>query len=255
MTSRLSIAAPDGLTALPLKGIPRIESGDDLSGLIEQAAKRQEIDISGDDVLVVAQKVVSKAEGAFMDLRTVVPGDTATALAIEVDKDARLVEVILSQSRRIVRKTRGVLITETVHGLICANAGIDASNGLGPETVTLLPADSDASADRIRSHFEVNPAVIISDSFNRPWREGSVNVAIGTAGFYPLLDGRGLADDTGRELKSTKVSLADEIASAAQLVMGETGGVPVAIVRGLRLQKSNAGSAVLLRDPARDLFR
>jgi coenzyme F420-0:L-glutamate ligase/coenzyme F420-1:gamma-L-glutamate ligase len=253
------MTARAGMTVTPLRDVPRVQPGDDLAALLVASAQAAHLSIGEDDVLVVAQKIVSKAEGAIMDLRRVRPGVLASQLALEVNKDPRLVEVILSQTSRIVRKVPGVLITETIHGLICANAGVDGSNGLGPDIVTLLPADADSSASRIRegigAALGVRPGVIVSDSFNRPWREGSVNVAIGVAGFYPLLDSRGERDDVGRELKATIVSLADEIASAAQLVMGETGGIPAALVKGLSLQKSNAGSAMLKRDPARDLFR
>ena len=242
-----------------LEGVPAVRPGDDLAALLAGAITASGLAISADDMLVVAQKVVSKAEGACVDLRQVTPGPGALELAAELDKDPRVVEVVLSQSRRIVRKARGVLITETLHGFICANSGVDASNSLGPDILTLLPADPDASArrlmDGIGSLTGIAPAVIISDSFNRPWREGSINVAIGTAGFYPLDDRRGETDDAGRALRSTVVSLADEVASAAQLVRGESGGVPAALVSGLSLKKSNTGSAVLLRDPALDLFR
>lgn len=248
-----------GVTITPLYGIPAVRPGDNLPSLLADALRRQSLEPTETDVLVVAQKVVSKAEGACVDLRDVKPGAQALELAAEVDRDPRIVEVVLSQSTRIVRKARGVLITETRHGLICANAGVDASNSLGPDILTLLPEDPDASAGRIRTSIGaltgVSLCVIVSDSFNRPWREGSINVAIGTAGFYPLDDRRGQPDDSGRALRATLVSLADEIASAAQLVMGETGGVPAALVKGVSLTKSNAGSAVLKRDPARDLFR
>lgn len=254
-----SLAVSAGFSVVPVVSIPRVQKDDDLADLISVACIDQGIKISEGDVLVVAQKIVSKAEGAFVDLNSVKPSAEASRVAAEVRKDSRLVHVILGQTRRIVRKAPGALITETVHGLICANAGVDASNGLGPDIVTLLPQDSDNSAQKLKEKlsltFGADLSVIISDSFNRPWREGSVNVAIGTAGFFPLQKGKDYIDDSGRELKSTRVSIADEIASAAQLVMGESGGSPVALVRGIKLEKSNAGSAMLLRDPARDLFR
>lgn len=254
-----SLALSSGFSVVPVKAIPRVRAGDDIANLIGNAITDQGIKITEGDLLVVAQKIVSKAEGAFVDLKSVQPDSTALRLAAEVRKDARLVHVILEQTRRVVRKAPGVLITETVHGLVCANAGVDSSNGLGPDIVTLLPDDSDRSARTLREglslRFESDISVIISDSFNRPWREGSINVAIGTSGFYPLQEGRDHIDDGGRRLKTTRVSIADEISSAAQLVMGESGGYPVALVRGLKLEKSNAGSAMLLRDPARDLFR
>jgi coenzyme F420-0:L-glutamate ligase/coenzyme F420-1:gamma-L-glutamate ligase len=255
-----TMSASDGrITVTPVRGVPPVRPGDALPALLSNAMRGQGLGVAADDVLVVAQKVVSKAEGACVDLRQVKPGAAALELAAELGKDPRVVEVVLSQSTRIVRKARGVLITETHHGFVCANAGVDASNALGPDIVTLLPPDPDASARRLREGIGallgVEPGVMVSDSFNRPWREGSINVAIGTAGFYPLDDRRGQTDDAGRTLRVTLVSVADEVASAAQLVMGESGGVPAAVVSGLSLKKSNAGSAVLKRDPALDLFR
>ncbi len=251
--------ARHGLQVFPVNGLPEVGKGADLAALIQNAISRSEIELLESDVLVVAQKIVSKAEGAVVDLSTVDPGPEAIGLAETVQKDARLVELILSQSRRIVRSVPGVLITETHHGLVCANAGIDASNSPGPEIVILLPEDPDRSArtlrDTLRKLTGVSVAVVISDTFNRPWRQGSVNVGIGTAGFEPLDDSRGLPDDAGRILRSTLVSAADEIASAAQLVMGESGGIPAAIVRGLRLLESESGSDALIREPERDLFR
>jgi coenzyme F420-0:L-glutamate ligase/coenzyme F420-1:gamma-L-glutamate ligase len=227
--------------------------------LIADAVSANRTDLADSDVLVVAQKVVSKSEGAVVRLDGVTPGDEARVLAETVDKDARLVEVILSQSKRIVRSVPGVLITETHHGFICANAGVDASNSVAEGTIVLLPRDPDASAVRIMDGIESRTgkqiAVIVSDTFNRPWRNGSINVAIGTAGFEPLDDQRGAQDDAGHTLRATVVSIADELASAAQLVMGETGGVPAAVVQGLRLKRSHSGSSNLLRDPGRDLFR
>ena len=251
--------APHGISVIPLTGIPGIHPGDDLAGLLSDALTR--IDVTPDlhDLLVVAQKIVSKSEGAVIDLNDITPGAAAVALAEIVDKEPRLVEVILAQSTRVVRSVPGVLITETHHGYICANAGVDASNSLGPTILTLLPEDSDRSAraiqDGIDRRLGVKMAVIVSDSFNRPWRQGSVNVAIGTAGFVPLYDGQGSLDDAGMRLRATLVSVADEIASAAQLVMGETGRVPAAIVRGITLQSSDEGSSTLLREPGKDLFR
>ena len=247
------------VTVIPVRGVPAIRPGDDLSAIFAGAMRESGLTLSASDVLVVAQKVVSKAEGAIVDLNSVTAGDEALRLAVELGRDARLIEVILSQTVRIVRQAFGVLIVETHHGLICANAGVDASNGLGEGIVTLLPEDPDRSARAmgtgLKALLGVEPAVIVSDTFNRPWRNGSINVAIGTSGFSPLEDRRGAVDDAGHTLRSTVVSVGDEIASAAQLVMGETGGVPGAIVRGLTLEKSNAGSASLKRDPARDLFR
>jgi coenzyme F420-0:L-glutamate ligase/coenzyme F420-1:gamma-L-glutamate ligase len=251
--------APGGLRVLPVLGIPQVMPGDDLVQFIADALSTSAYDLTHSDVLVVAQKVVSKAEGAVVRLEDVTPGDEARAVAEAVDKDPRLVEVILSESKRIVRSIPGVLITETHHGLVCANAGVDASNSVEEGAVVLLPRNPDASASRIMEGIESRTgqriAVIVSDTFNRPWRNGSINVAIGVAGFEPLDDQRGALDDVGHTLRATVVSTADEIASAAQLVMGETGGVPAALVQGLRLTRSNSGSSGLLRDPGRDLFR
>jgi coenzyme F420-0:L-glutamate ligase/coenzyme F420-1:gamma-L-glutamate ligase len=251
--------APNGITVVPLTGIPAVHPGDDLAGILSNALTEIGSTPQHSDVLVVAQKIVSKAEGAVIDLNDVTPGKAATELAGIVDKDPRLVEVILANCTRIVRSVPGVLITRTHHGYICANSGVDASNSLGPNILTLLPEDPDRSARQIRDGIEkrlvIQMAVIVSDSFNRPWRQGSINVAIGTAGFVPLYDGRGTADDSGQLLRATLVSVADEIASAAQLVMGETGRVPAALVQGVRIESSNEGSSSLLRESAQDLFR
>ena len=247
----------DSFRVLAVPGIPDIEPGDELAGMVCDAA--DPIGIEPNDIIVVAQKVVSKAEGAIVSVQDVSPSAEAMRVAEITGQPPALVEVILSQSQRIVRMTRGVLITETIHGFVCANAGIDASNVKGDDLVTLLPKDADASAGRIRLAMETRfggpVGVVVSDSFNRPWREGSVNVAIGVSGFYPLGDHRGRTDDHGVSLKSTLVSVADEVASAAQLVMGEFGRVPVAIVRGLEIAGRDGNAQLLLRDAKRDLFR
>lgn len=251
--------APRGFSVTPITGIPAVHPGDDLAALIVSALAASEHALQDSDVLVVAQKIVSKSEGAVVELANIVPGTAATELSATVNKDARLVELILANSIRVIRSVPGVLITETHHGFICANAGIDASNSLGPDIVILLPQDPDRSArqlrDSIATRTGVELAVVVSDTFNRPWRQGSTNVGIGTSGFVPLDDGRGEIDDNGKILQTTLVSIADEVASAAQLVMGETGGVPAAILSGLQLNASNEGSDSLLRDPDRDLFR
>lgn len=251
--------APEGLTVVPLKGIPQVRPGDDLARFLADAIASGKSPLTESDVLVVAQKVVSKAEGATVRLEDVTPGKDALAVAETVNKDPRLVEVILSESKRIVRSVPGVLITETHHGLICANAGVDASNSLHEGVVVLLPRDPDGSARRIRTGIAQltgkRIGVVVSDTFNRPWRNGSINVAIGTAGFEPLDDRRGTTDDVGHALRVTVVSIADEVASAAQLVMGEAGGIPAVLVQGLVVTRSEIGSGGLLRDPERDLFR
>ena len=241
-----------------LTGMSEVREGDDLAALLLQAAESVS-PIRPGDVVVVAQKAVSKAEGAVVDLASVTPSAEAVRVAAQAGKDPRLVEVVLRQSRRIVRIGRGVLIVETRHGLICANAGVDASNVPGDGFVTLLPRDPDSSARRIRKALEAAAGapvgIIISDSFNRPWRQGSANVAIGISGLAPLGDLRGTQDDHGRTLHATVVSLADGLAAAAQLVMGETGGTPAAVIRGVSFKPSSEGSGRLVRARQRDLFQ
>ena len=257
---------PIGL--IPLVGLPEVVQGDDLGRLIVERAAAGGTPITSGDLVVVAQKVVSKAEGAVVRVSDQVPTGEALELAERVGKDARLVQIILDQSSRVVRAVPGVLIVETKHGFVCANAGIDQSNIEGDDLVTTLPVDSDASARGIRDAIvgggvdlggpgdaRKGVGVLVSDTFNRAWREGSINVAIGTAGFDPLRDLRGSADDFDREMLTSMVSLADEVASAAQLVMGELGRVPVAIVRGVAWEPGDFPIGRLLRDPERDLFR
>ena len=241
-----------------LTGVGEVSEGDDLASLLLRAAGSAS-PIRPGDVVVVAQKAVSKAEGAVVDLSSVTPTAEALRVAAQARKDPRLVEVVLRQARRIVRVGRGVLVVETRHGLMCANAGVDASNVPGDGFVTLLPVDPDSSARRIRRGLEAvagTPVgVIVSDSFNRPWRQGSTNVAIGVSGLAPLLDMRGVEDDHGRTLHATVVSLADGLASAAQLAMGETGGTPASLVRGVSFECSEEGSGGLVRARQRDLFQ
>jgi coenzyme F420-0:L-glutamate ligase/coenzyme F420-1:gamma-L-glutamate ligase len=245
---------------IAITGLPEVIDGDDLSVMIFDAARDQGCDFEEGDVVVIAQKIVSKSEGAIVDLKTVTPSKQAHELAETVQKDPRLVEVILQQSVQIVRAAPGVLITETIHGLVCANSGVDSSNSALDDQVIILPPDPDESARGLRSGLEklagVRIGVIVSDSFGRPWREGSTNVAVGIAGFEPLEDARGQGDDHGRVLRATVVAVADEIASASQLVMGEFGGIPAAIVRGAQITFSDSASAGLLqRSPETDLFR
>jgi len=233
--------ADDGMLVVrALDGIPEIVPGDDLAAMLGDAIERQTdlLPLRPDDVLVVTQKVVSKAEGAVVDLTTVEPRPEAVAFAERWDRDPRQIEVVLREARRVVRMEHGVLITETPQGFICANGGVDASN-VGPESgnlVTLLPADPDASArairEAIRTRFGTDVPVIVSDSFGRPWRWGITDVAIGVSGLIPIEDLRGTPDADGRVMKSTIRASADEIASAAELALGKIGGRPVAIVRG-----------------------
>jgi coenzyme F420-0:L-glutamate ligase / coenzyme F420-1:gamma-L-glutamate ligase len=236
---------------IPVAGIPEVREGDDLARLVAAAAELED-----GDVVVVAQKVVSKAEGRVVRLAGIDPSPEARAGAD--DHDPRQVEVVLREAARIVRRRGGLVIAETRHGFVCASAGVDASNAPEPDSVVLLPVDPDASAARLRSRLREltgrTVGVLVTDSFGRPWRHGTTDVAIGAAGLPVLLDLRGHRDRTGYELRSTLIAVADEIAGAAELVMGKTAGVPAAIVRGLELEGD--GSARELVMPAeRDLFR
>jgi coenzyme F420-0:L-glutamate ligase / coenzyme F420-1:gamma-L-glutamate ligase len=248
---------------LALAGLPEIRDGDDLAGMIGDAleATGDVLPLRVDDVLVVTQKVVSKAEGAVVDLRTVEPRPEAVEWADAWGRDARQIEVVLREARRIVRMQNGVLITETPHGFVCANGGVDASN-VGPgsgDVVTLLPRDPDASADRIRAalnaRFGTDVAVIVSDSFGRPWRWGIVDVALGVSGLLPLDDLRGHPDADGRVMRTTVRAVADEIASAAELALGKTAGQPVALVRGAHPERGEGRIAELVMPAENDLFR
>ena len=249
----------DEVRAIPVFGLPEIESGADIGRLIaDQCLINNTLPCDG-DLIVVAQKIISKSEDAVVELCHQTPTDEADHLAQIVGKDPRLVQVILDQSKRVVRAVPGVLIVETHHGFICANAGVDQSNIQGDQLVTTLPVDSDRSAEIIRGAFLCRTGrkigVVISDTFNRPWREGSINVAIGIAGFDPLKDLRGTKDDFNRAMTASVVSLADEVASMAQLVMGEAGRVPAAIVRGVEWKTGDYSITRLLRPANRDLFR
>jgi coenzyme F420-0:L-glutamate ligase/coenzyme F420-1:gamma-L-glutamate ligase len=236
-----------------LCSLPEVRPGDDLALLIRPSA---EIDPSV--IVAVAQKIVSKSEGAIIDLREMQPSDLARSWAAEWNKDPRLIELILAQSRRIVKMDRGVIISETEHGFVCANAGVDQSNVEGEHFATVLPADPDASAKRLRASLGCG-AVIITDTFGRPWREGLVDVAIGVAGLDPLDDHRGRMDRHGRKLTSTIVAVADQLAAAAGLVMRKAAGCPVALIRGFELRpaddQSRCSARSLLRKPEQDLFR
>lgn len=243
------------LTALP--GLPLVQPGDDLAALLREGARRAGIALAG-GVLVVCQKVVSKAEGRIVHLAEVEPSAEARRLAKEHGKDPRHVEVVLRESVRIVRAGHGVLVCETRHGFVCANAGVDLSNAPAGGVAVLLPRDPDASARRLRDalHAPAGPplGVVVSDTFGRPWREGLVDVALGCAGFAPLADWRGRADLVGRELEVTTLAVADQIAAAAGLLMGKDAGVPAVFVAGVALSGEGSVRATL-RDPALDLFR
>ena len=239
--------------------MPVIVPGDDLPALIRQAAEGAALDLQDGDIVVVTQKIVSKAEGCLVSLVEVTPSPLAATFAEQWDKDARQVEVVLQASRRIVKMDRGVIIAETHHGFICANAGVDRSNMEGDDVVAVLPPDPDASArairDRLRQQLGVDVAVIISDTFGRPWREGLVNVAIGLAGMQANVDYTGETDAQGYELKVTALSVADELAAAAELVMNKLDNVPVAVIRGYDYPRGDGDLSQLIRDPERDLFR
>lgn len=246
------------LNAIALEGLPEIGLGDDLASLIVGVSDH----IRDDDVLVVAHKVISKAEGRTRSLADVTPGGEAIELADRLDKDPRLVQVVLDESARIVRAERGVLICETLHGFVCANAGVDASNVPGEDSVVLLPKDPHASARALRRRLheiiQTAPAVVLTDTFGRPWRNGQIEVAIGCAGLMPLEDWRGRTDAVGRELKATWIAVADELASAADLVRSKDGRQPVVLVRGAGRHVTTddgPGAAALRRPAAEDLFR
>jgi coenzyme F420-0:L-glutamate ligase/coenzyme F420-1:gamma-L-glutamate ligase len=253
---------PGHVEVISLEGIPEVRPGDDLAAMLVDAIRATPggLPISPEDVLVVTQKVVSKAEGAVVDLTTVTPRPEAVAFAERWDRDPRQLEVVLREARRVVRMERGVLITETLHGFICANGGVDASN-VGPESgsvVTLLPADPDASAERIRAAvreaFGVDVPVVVSDSFGRPWRWGITDVAIGVSGLVPIDDMRGSPDADGRIMRSTVRATADEIASAAELALGKTGRRPAAIVRGAMPTRGEGRIADAIMAREFDLF-
>ena len=247
---------PD-LCLFGLRGIPEVEPGADLAELI--LAALGDLRLQDGDVLVVAQKIVSKAEGRLVDLGTVEPSPFAQRVGVAYGKDPRHVETILRESRRVVRMDRGLLICETRHGFICANAGVDLSNVPGEAVACLLPLDPDASAaalrDSLRQRGGAEVAVIISDTFGRPWREGVVNVAIGVAGLDPLRNFIGQTDPYGYELHTTVIAPADELASAAELVMGKLDQVPVVLVRGYAYRPADGTARALVRDPKMDLFR
>jgi coenzyme F420-0:L-glutamate ligase / coenzyme F420-1:gamma-L-glutamate ligase len=253
------------LSATALQGIPEVRQGDDVAALIASALG--ELDRAGEppsagDVLVVAHKIVSKAEGRVRALSDVEPGSRALRLAREHGKDPRHVQVVLEESREVLRASHGVLICVTPHGFVCANAGVDASNAPEPGTLVLLPSDPDSSARRIRaglqSRLGVAPAVVITDSFGRAWRRGQCDVAIGCAGIGPLDDWRGRTDAMGRELTATTIAVADGIAAAADLARAKDGSQPVVLVRGAGRHVTvddGPGAAAIVRPEAEDLFR
>lgn len=248
-----------GISMRGLPGIPEVAEGDDLARFIAEAAGRAGIALATGDVLVVAQKVVSKAEGRVVSLGEVTPSALARQFAERWGKDPRFVEVVLRESRRIVRMDRGVIIAETPHGFICANAGVDASNVPGEERISLLPVDPDGSAQRLRKALEegwgARVAVIVSDTFGRPWREGLTNVAIGVAGLPPLVSYIGQQDPHGHTLRVTQLAVADELAAAAGLLMGKLARIPAVLIRGYGFPAAEGRARCLVRSAERDLFR
>lgn len=247
------------LEIIGIENIAEVYYGDSVAALIIEALKKGQLSLTSGDILVVAHKIISKAEGHIVELSSVTPSFFACTIAQQIGKDPRLVEVILCECRSIVRMAKGILVVETHHGFVCANGGVDSSN-VGPGMVALLPKDPDASAEKIRYELQeligIQLAVIISDSFGRPWREGTVDVAIGVAGLEPLVDYRGKKDKFGYEMKVSLVAVADELAGAGELVFGKTREIPVAIVRGFYPIgiKGKKGSQ-LIRTPEADIFR
>ena len=251
------------LRITPIKGIGEVSSSTDLGNVIYAALQAQKLELQQGDILVVTQKIVSKAEGRIVNLTEVEPSAFAQLAAAQGKKDAQHMEVVLRESQRIVRMDHGVLIAETRHGFICANAGVDESNVNGERELTLLPVDPDRSARELRARLQqlagegpaFDIAVIISDTWGRPWRNGQVNMAIGVAGMEPIVDYRGQYDPYGYELQVSAIAVADELAAAAELVMGKVDRIPAALIRGYSYIPREGDARSLLRDPATDMFR
>jgi coenzyme F420-0:L-glutamate ligase/coenzyme F420-1:gamma-L-glutamate ligase len=243
----------------PILGIPEIRPDDDIGAMIARAAGGMRFELADGDIVVAAQKIVSKAEGRLVDLESITPSEFAREIAGRQNRDPRLVEIILRESSRIVRMEDHILITETRHGFVCANAGVDQSNVGSEHWVSLLPVAPDESArllkGRLAELLKVDVAVIVTDTFGRPWREGLTNVAIGIAGLSPLDDFRGKSDDHGRQLSATVLAVADELAAAAGLLMKKTARIPVVIIRGYEYEHGEGSAQELVRAKERDLFR
>ena len=251
---------PPEVRIIGIQGLPEIKPGDDLAGMLMDAAQAQGSPLQAGDVVVVTQKVVSKAEGRVITFEGIEPSALALTITEGHRRDPRHTEIVLRESARVVRMDRGVIISETRHGFICANAGIDASNIPGSNTVCLLPVDSDASArgirDAIKARLGVDVAVIVSDTFGRPWRNGAANVAIGVAGFDPMLSYVGQEDAHGNMMYTTEIAVADELAATAELVTGKVDGVPVSIIRGYSyFPMEDATIGRLIRTGDKDMFR
>ncbi len=253
------MAAPSEYRVFAVGGIPEVGEGDNLADLIHDALTAQETPLEAGDVLVVTQKIISKAEGRVIRLDDVAAGDFAQEWADDWEKDARAVELVLRESKRIVRMTRGLILSETRHGWVCANAGVDQSNVGGGDAVALLPLDSSASAAIIREGLvargQVDVPVIVSDTFGRPWRNGLTNIAIGVSGMNPIRSYVGEVDAEGYDLRVTEMAIVDELASAAEPVMNKLDAVPVAVVRGLNVPVEDYDHRSLVRPAEMDLFR
>jgi len=245
------------LTAI--RGIPEVRPGDDIGWLIARSAETTGFEFADGDIVVVAQKIISKAEGRLVNLESVVPSEFAQEIGSKQNRDPRLIEVVLNESANIVKMDDHVLITETRHGFVCANSGVDRSNVVGKEWVSLLPVAPDDSAlllkTRLAELLKVNVAVIITDTFGRAWREGLTNVAIGVAGMKPLKDFRGQHDDHGKELSATILAVADEVAASTGLLMRKASRIPVVVVRGYYFDHKEGSAKELIRPKDRDLFR
>jgi coenzyme F420-0:L-glutamate ligase / coenzyme F420-1:gamma-L-glutamate ligase len=247
------------VTITALEGMPLIKQGDNLAELIVAAAQRSDLRLANGDIVVICQKAVSKSEGRVVDLTKVTPSELAKSVAARWEKDPRVVELILRESNRIVRMDRGVLIVETGPGWVCANAGLDESNSMADDRAILLPVDADASATRIRTELGrlsgAEVAVVISDTFGRPWRDGLTEVCLGISGMEAMLDLRGTTDLGGRELSHTVVAIADELACAAGLLMEKAGGIPAVLIRGYAHKAAPGSAKILIRPAEADLFR
>jgi coenzyme F420-0:L-glutamate ligase/coenzyme F420-1:gamma-L-glutamate ligase len=247
------------ITLSAIEGIPLVNKGDDLARLIAGGIETTGLKLQTGDIVVICQKVVSKAEGRVVDLKTIAPSEFANNLAKRWEKDPRAVELVLRQTNRIVRNDRGVIIVETGQGWVCANAGVDESNSLTDDSAILLPGDPDASAARIRAGLKnlcgLDIAVLVTDTFGRPWRDGLTEICLGIAGMNPILDLRGTTDLGGRELQHTVVAIADELAAAAGLLMEKAAAIPAVLVRGYAYQPFDGSAKVLIRPAEADLFR
>jgi coenzyme F420-0:L-glutamate ligase / coenzyme F420-1:gamma-L-glutamate ligase len=247
------------VTITALEGMPLIKEGDNLAELIIAALQRSRLGLSGGDVVVICQKAVSKSEGRVFDLKQITPSELAKTVGARWEKDPRVVELVLRQSNRIVRMDRGVLIVETGPGWVCANAGLDESNSMADDRAILLPEDADASAAHIRAELKrlsgADVAVLISDTFGRPWRDGLTEVCLGISGMDAMLDLRGTTDLGGRELTHTVVAIADELACAAGLLMEKAGGIPAVLIRGYTHKAAPGSAKILIRPAEADLFR